>query len=161
MSAGEIGEAFGLQVPVAVPRWILEAERKLGQREIAGGKDNSFIVECLRRVGIPHAHDETAWCAALVNYCLEEAGLRGTGLAAARSYLGYGTKLAAFRPFCIAVFDRVDPDHPTVPHGHVAFPLCELTSHVVTLGGNQGNSVSIEARGKDKLLGYFWPPGVP
>jgi uncharacterized protein (TIGR02594 family) len=151
-----------------VAPWIEVAERYLGQHEIAGGRDNGFIVDCLELSGLPGQHDETAWCRAFVNRCLRDAGMRFNRSAAALDVTRHPDLYVpcSFRPGCIVVFDRVDPAHPTVPHGHAAFALALLKRHVVILGGNQGNAVSIEPRELDKLHtagagAFYWPAGVP
>lgn len=158
-----------MSMPEAPP-WLLEAERRLGQHEIAGAQDNSFIIECLRRVGVSGEalHDETAWCAAFVNRILDDVGIRGTRQAAALSFTQRPelfTKLAGFRFGCITVFNRIDPKQPDVPHGHVAFGVAALAKNVVVLGGNQLNAVSVAVRPKVAvgagLIGHYWPAGVP
>lgn len=145
-----------------MPPWVDVAEAKLGQHEIAGAGDNSFIVECLRRRGLPPdmLHDETAWCGAFAAYCMEEAGLRAPkGAAGASNWLKHPETILTlgrnnFRPGCIAVFHR--------PGGaHVAFALAETKRYVVILGGNQGNTVGVQARPKALLESYAWPVGVP
>lgn len=147
---------------MTMPPWVRAAELKLGQHEISGGRDNAFIVECLRRCGLPDnmLHDETAWCGAFAGYCMDEAGLRSPkGRAAASHWAQQPDVMGAlgrggFRPGCVAVFKRTGG-------AHVAFALAETDLHVIILGGNQGNQVSVEARPKALLLGYFWPLGVP
>lgn len=135
------------------PPWLDKAVTKLGQHEIAGGADNSFIVECLRRVGLPHEHDETAWCSAFMNWCMEESGHRGTGRANARSWLAWGKSLAAPELGCVVVFSR--PPKPA--EGHVGLFLADLGSWIVVLGGNQDNQVGVKCYPKDHFLGYRWP----
>lgn len=144
---------------IELPPWIREAEHWLGQHEVVGAQDNVFIVECLRRVGLPGQHDETAWCAAFANRVLIDGGMQGTNSAAARSFLQYGTPLNEPRLWCIQVFDRHDPANPGA--AHVNFNVGRLGSVVIGIGGNQGNSVSIEPRPTGKLIGLRWPPGYP
>lgn len=134
--------------------WIKTAARHLGQHELAGAsQNNEFIVSCLADVGLPHQPDETAWCAAFVHRALSEAGIKGTGRANARSYLSWGRVLPDPELGCVVIFAR--PPDPS--QGHVCFFLADLGQVLVVLGGNQGNSVSVECRPRDKILGYRWP----
>jgi uncharacterized protein (TIGR02594 family) len=101
--------------------------------------------------------DETPWCAAFVGWCLERAGVPGTGKANARSYLDWGGPLMKPRPGCIVVFSRGGNQ----AQGHVGFALREMAGRIDVLGGNQGDAVSIQRYPRDRLLGWRWPVGVP
>ena len=57
--------------------WMEYALQEYGTREIAGRRSNPRVEEYLRSVG-NHGSDETAWCSAFVNWCMEQAGIRGT-----------------------------------------------------------------------------------
>lgn len=145
-----------------MPPWVVIAATKLGQSEIAGGNDNAFIVECLHRCGLPPEmlHDETPWCGAFAGWCMDEAGIRAPhGRAGASNWGKHPETMMAlgrnnFRPGAIAVFHRQGG-------AHVAFALAELPQHVVILGGNQGNTVSVQVRPKALLDNYYWPVGTP
>lgn len=135
-------------------RWLTEAWREFGERELAGARDNPRIVALFRDAG--HAtvtDDETAWCAAFCGACLERAGVRATRSLMARSYLAWGEPIAAPRMGAVAVFSRgTDP-----ALGHVGFWLGETGGDVVLLGGNQGNAVSVGRYPRSRLLGLRWP----
>ena len=45
--------------------------------------------------------------------------------------------------------------------GHVGFLLGETDGHVLLLGGNQGDAVSVAAFPKTRLLGFRWPQAEP
>jgi uncharacterized protein (TIGR02594 family) len=135
--------------------WFDIALSELGVSEIAGPGDNPRIVEYLRSTNLaaPFAsHDETAWCSAFVNFCVERSGYAGTDSAAARSWLNWGR--ATDRPVvgCVTVFSRGNP-----PSGHVAFFVSKTDQKIRVLGGNQGNSVSYAEYPKERLLGYRLP----
>lgn len=136
------------------PAWLAAAWAELGQREVAGSADNARIRAFFRDVGQPASlHDEVAWCAAFVGACLERAGLASTRSLMARSYLRWGANLDQGRFGAIAVLSRgSDP-----AAGHVGFLLGETDKHVVLLGGNQGDAVSVAAFPKARLLGLRWP----
>ena len=71
----------------------------------------------------------------------------------ARSYLRWGAVLDEGRFGAVAVLSRgSDP-----AAGHVGFLVGETDRHVVLLGGNQGDAVSVAAFAKTRLLGLRWP----
>jgi uncharacterized protein (TIGR02594 family) len=140
------------------PRWLATAWAELGQREVEGASDNARIRAFFRDVGQPVSlHDEVAWCAAFVGACIERAGLASTRSLMARSYLRWGAALSEGRFGAVAVLSRgSDPSA-----GHVGFLLGETAGHVVLLGGNQGDAVSVAAFPKTRLLGFRWPQEEP
>ena len=139
-----------------LPKWLSIAELELGVSEVAGKGANPRIVEYQRSCpSLPEAMkvtDETAWCSAFANWCMHQAGFKGTGLANARSWLTWGEPIS-LKAGAVAVLSS-----PLgAEHGHVAFVLAELDKSVVLLGGNQGNRVSITTYPRDRLLAYRWP----
>lgn len=140
---------------MAEPKWLLEARKFLGTKELPGkAKNNPVIVQWYADSGNKWVKDdETAWCAAFVGAMLKAAGQKGTQSLAARSYLNWGTKLKTPKPGCIVVFKRGNSNW----QGHVAFFLRDLGNKIEVLGGNQSNKVSIATYSKASLLGYRWP----
>lgn len=138
--------------------WLTIARSYIGQKEIAGSKDNPTIAGFYKRVTGRTEHDEVAWCAAFVGSCLVEAGYPSTGALNARSYLTYGTKLDEPIPGCIVVYSRGDPKGW---QGHVQFFTRKVGSRIYGIGGNQQNAVGEDDYSDDQLLGYRWPPGAP
>lgn len=136
------------------PRWLDCAWAELGQREVDGTADNARIRAFFADVGqTASLHDEVAWCAAFVGACLERAGQGSTRSLMARSYVRWGEALAEARLGAIAVLSRgSDPSA-----GHVGFLLAETDDSIILLGGNQGDSVSVAAFPKARLLGLRWP----
>ena len=137
----------------ATPPWVDAARSVLGTHEIAGAQDNPFVVSCLAGVGLPHQHDETAWCAAFVQWALKQTGVAGTGRANARSYLTWGVALDAPKLGAVCVFSR--PPDPA--HGHVAFYMGEHDGMVSVLGGNQRNAVCVADYPRSRLIAMRWP----
>src|SRR4029077_19220675 len=88
------------------PACIHYAKGKIGVHEIAGSQDNAYIVQILRKCGLSNQHDETPWCSAFVNDCLDGAGIKGTGKANARSWLTWGYSLLQPRYGCVIVLSR-------------------------------------------------------
>lgn len=141
--------------PVAAFAWFDIAMKELGTSETAGSGDNPRIVEYLRSTSLAGnmaANDETPWCSAFVNFCVEQAGFAGTDSASARSWLHWGRPTEVPVTGCIAVFKRGDP-----PSGHVAFYVSESGGHIKVLGGNQGDKVCFAQYARDRLLGYRVP----
>ena len=136
------------------PAWMAAAWAELGQREIRGADDNAHIRAFFRELGQPPSlHDEVAWCAAFVGACLERAGEASTRSLMARSYLRWGESIAQGRYGALAVLSRGrDPSA-----GHIGFLVGETAEHVVLLGGNQNDAVSVAAYPKARLLGFRWP----
>jgi uncharacterized protein (TIGR02594 family) len=161
-----IGMSLNLPGDTPVPRanvvggdapWYQVALEELahGVVEESGNADNPRIIEYHSTTTLKATNDETAWCSSFVNWCMIQARFKGTDSAGARSWLDWkdGKKLPAPRLGCVVVYKR-----GTQPwQGHVGFYADESDGFVQTLGGNQGNRVSIQAYRKDRVLGYRWP----
>ena len=139
-------------------RWLAVAKREMdtGIDEVRGSGSNPRIVEYHRTTSLPAglaAQDETPWCSSFVNWCMSQAGIRGTGNAMARSWLDWGKGMDRPKRGTVTVFRRDGP--PQV--GHVGFYWQASGDRILVLGGNQGNQVSIKGYPKRDLLGYRWP----
>jgi uncharacterized protein (TIGR02594 family) len=133
--------------------WMPIALREVGTKEYTGAADNPRIVVYLSStsLGVSEAsNDETPWCSAFANWCVENAGFEGTDSAWAKSWLTWGQKLNRPRRGCIAVFTREGG-------GHVGFFIRKTSSTIKVLGGNQSDEVNISTYGADRLLGYRIP----
>ncbi|MDX2215634.1 MAG: TIGR02594 family protein [Oculatellaceae cyanobacterium bins.114] len=137
------------------PQWLTIARREMeaGVKEFPGDRDNPRIVEYLKSTTLDQglaSEDETAWCSAFVNWCMEQANRQGTNSAWARSWLNWGKSLRDPKLGCIAVFSRGEQS------GHVGFYIAQTPTHIRVLGGNQGDAVNITEIEKTRLLGYRW-----
>ncbi len=96
---------------------------------------------------------QTAWCAAFVDAVLHAStGTAGTGKLNARSYLDWGKPVSTPQVGDVEVFSRGDPNGW---QGHVGFYAgMNADGTIKVLGGNQGDSVSIDNFDASKLLGY-------
>lgn len=142
---GDIGDEEFPWMPIAI--------RELGVREYAGAADNPRVVEYLRSttLGAPYnANDETYWCSAFVNWCVEKAGFEGTDSAWARSWNNWGKKIEVPRRGCIVVFRRGSG-------GHVGFYIGEAGNKIKVLGGNQSDSVCYQDYDRANLMSYRAP----
>lgn len=145
-------------IPRAIvdPLWIVEARRHIGVREIPGKDTAPVIAGWLRKLRAWWSDDATPWCGVFAAMCLQEVGLPiPQHWYRARAYLDYGEHIFTPAYGCIVVFSRTGG-------GHVGF-VVGRNEHgaLMTLGGNQGDRVSIAAFDPSRVLGYRWPPGAP
>ena len=137
-------------------RWINEARKFLGLKEIKGSEHAQEILDmwkAIKRGGIKD--DETPWCAAFVGACLERVGIQSTRFESAKSYLGWGEKLDRPVLGCVVVFSRDGG-------GHVGFVVGKSPSgNLLVLGGNQGDEVNIREFQLTRVTGYRWPLNEP
>lgn len=145
--------------PNQPPPWFAIALRESGVREIAGPGMNPRIQAYYTATDLGRVTDDAIpWCSAFANWCMREAGVRGTGKANARSWLSWGIPMIEPKIGCVCVFSR--PPNPA--SGHVAFYAGEvarkgLPSDILVLGGNQGDQVRAAPYARARLLGYRWP----
>lgn len=138
--------------------WMPVALAELGQKEVAGAAVNPRVLEYLASVQLQKAlaeSDETAWCSAFVNWCVERSGHAGTNSALARSWLYWGHALERPRRGAIGVFSREAAGHPN--GGHVGFYIEARGERFSLYGGNQGNSVCYADYPQERLLGWRVP----
>jgi uncharacterized protein (TIGR02594 family) len=141
--------------------WMAIAEQEKGVGEIPGAENNPRVLEYFKATNNlgegARSKDETPWCSAFVNWCLEQAGYERTKSAVARSWLDWGQAIETPRRGCIVVFEREKK------LGHVGFYMGETETHIKVLGGNQQNpetqifEVSEKEYPKSELLGYRIP----
>ncbi|ATG18045.1 TIGR02594 family protein [Providencia alcalifaciens] len=139
------------------PKWLVEARKEIGQREIKGAASNPRIDQYWRDSklsGLVGTDDKVPWCAGFVNAMLERAGIRSTRSDFSRSYLNYGVKLSEPKYGCIVTFSRTGG-------GHVGFVVGKTESgSLLVLGGNQSDAVNIKAFETSRVTGYCYPKGV-
>lgn len=148
--SGDFIEAIGGGVPFLEPAWMPVARAEIGVREYPGPEHNPRIIAYHATTTLKATTDETAWCSSFVNWCVGQAGIKGTNSAAARSWLKWEHSLQQPVPGCIAVFRRGNNN----TSGHVAFFLEKRGSGILVLGGNQSNSVKVSSYPEQDLLDY-------
>lgn len=149
-NAGGVSSAIG-----AAAEWmdIARAEASLPapeRSEISGPASNPRILKYFRVAAawFEPGGDETDWCAAFVNYCLETSGYVGTNHPGARSFFwnkkNQFIRLDRPRIGTVAVrrYAPFDDARWEAGKGHVGFLVDYTESHVTLLGGNQGNSIT-------------------
>jgi uncharacterized protein (TIGR02594 family) len=102
-------------------------------------KWNPVIVSFLRSTNSELDHgDETAWCAAFVNWCYQRSSNRvATHSAGSGSFRCFGTEIKHPRKGDIVVFKKPGEDNPCKGKGHVGFFVKDLGDKIQVLGGNQ------------------------
>ena len=141
--------------PFTDPKWYRLAKAELGVKEYKGDDDNPRVLRYYADAGHPEIdNDEVAWCSAFVGAMLERSGRPCSKSLAARSYLQWGKKLSKPKIGCVVVFSR---GNPRGWQGHVGFYAGETKTHILVLGGNQRNQVSVAKYPKSRLLGYRQP----
>ena len=136
------------------PPWMEVASSEVGVKEYPGNGENPRILEYLRSTNLSapdSARDETPWCSAFANWCVERAGYAGTDSAWARSWLNWGEAIVKPTHGCIVVLQR------GINMGHVGFYLGVSSGRVRLLGGNQSNEVCVSTFKKSDVLGYRMP----
>jgi uncharacterized protein (TIGR02594 family) len=150
--------------PVTDFPWLPIADKEYGVIEIPGTPNNPRVLEYLSTVTnigpSARSQDETPWCSAFVNWCVEKAGCVGTKSALSTSWLKWGKGIDTPVKGCIAVFSRNGG-------GHVGFYIDETPTlsetYIRILGGNQDHmgtdigAVNLSYYVKSKLLGYRIP----
>jgi uncharacterized protein (TIGR02594 family) len=131
-----------------------------GIKETPGRGDNPEVVKYLKSCtslngSSAQSNDETAWCSAFVNWCVEQAGMEGTESAMARSWRRWGKAISDPVEGCIVVLSR--GSNPA--HGHVGFFVDERPGEIKLLGGNQRDQVKESWFSKSRVLrnGYRVP----
>ncbi|HKO90621.1 MAG TPA: TIGR02594 family protein [Polyangiaceae bacterium] len=142
--------------------WMEHAFRELGTREIATTKRNNPRILAYHATSCGASDDETAWCSSFANWCMKQAGMKGTGKPNARSWLQWGESLPVHSPVygCVTVFSRP----PKAWQGHVAFFVGMRNGAICVLGGNQGptsGAVCLKDYPLSRLMGFRWPTGFP
>lgn len=160
--------------PPGSPPWLQHAWRDLGIAEVRGG-EHPRIVEMHGYTTLKATEDEVPWCSSAINAWMIECGFDGTRSAAARSWLHWGDRAlggtadldldwfdeddeADDMPLgAVAVFWRGNPNAST---GHVGLYLGHTDRHIILLGGNQSDGVTITKYPRSQLLDLRWPRGA-
>lgn len=135
-----------------LPPWLEVAYKEIDTKEIKGSKHEPRIVEYHQTTSLMSQDDETPWCSSFVNWCIKQAGFKGTNSAAARSWLKWGYLMSYPAFGCIVVLSRSKPWQ-----GHVGFYVGMTERDIGILGGNQGDKVSINYYDRSRVIGYRWP----
>jgi uncharacterized protein (TIGR02594 family) len=119
--------------------------------EVIGTVNNPRVIEYHSATTLKADNDETSWCSSFVNWCCKQVGIKGTGSAAARSWLTWGKEVKVPYLGCIVVLKRGNSNW----QGHVGFYAGkERDNHILVYGGNQKNKVCYLWLKRDNVLDY-------
>lgn len=142
------------------PRWIIEARKRVGVREIAGPKHSGVIMGWVkklgRKLGVDIKDDETPWCGTFMASVMDDCGIHPPPIAVrAKAWAEWGSPCTP-QLGAVAVKSRHGG-------GHV-FLIVGVTPdgrYYKALGGNQGNAVSITDIAVSDVEAVRWPYGEP
>jgi uncharacterized protein (TIGR02594 family) len=100
------------------------------------------------------------WCAIFVNAKLEDAGLRGSRSAAARSFERDPNFVRLAGP-ALGAIGTMWRGSPSAGSGHVFFYVGENERGVLGLAGNQSDGVRCAYQDRARIVGYWWPKSAP
>lgn len=139
------------------------AQRYIGEiRELrAAGDHHPYIQWCLMSCGFGHeAADEVPWCSAFLNRLAWDLRLPRSKSAAARSWLAVGRPITlpdAKAGYDVVILQRGEGEQPgpevIAAPGHVGLFAGLAGSHVLILGGNQSDGVTIAPFPQTRVLG--------
>jgi uncharacterized protein (TIGR02594 family) len=159
-SRGEVEKAttstptFLIDVPEMKFSWLSIAESQLGVTEKPGSANNEAIVDYHATTTLKATEDSVPWCSSFVNWCMEQAGYKGTKSARALSWKNWGVAAESFIPNgSLVVMKRKGG-------GHVGFKVGEDQFYVYVLGGNQSDSVNVAKFAHSQVLGYRLPESL-
>jgi uncharacterized protein (TIGR02594 family) len=136
------------------PVWLRRAKQEIGVKEIPGPKHSARVLSYWELSKLAFRDDETPWCAGFVGAMLEDVGIKSTRSGMARSYSTWGQPCGPI-PGAIVVYWR---GSKTGASGHVGFVVGkDKAGNIMTLGGNQGDAVTIAPFSPVRVLGYRWP----
>ena len=132
---------------------LVEVLSHYGMKEVAGKDSNPDIMEFFKELGYDWVTDDsaTAWCAAMLSYYAKKCGYEYNTTLGARDWLKMPVKILEPKTGHIVVFWRGSYNSWT---GHVGIYIARDKNIIYTLGGNQGNQISIAGYPLDQVLGY-------
>lgn len=141
--------------PPNSPSWLLLAFEDLGAREVPGYGTSPVVKRMLQTIKAWWNDDETPWCGAAVGDWMARSGFPlAPHPYRAKSWLEWGQPISRSILGSIVVLGRDGG-------GHVGLEIGQTPTHVILLGGNQGNSVSIASFPLSRLIGRRWPLSCP
>ena len=130
------------------PRHLVKALELYGIEEIVGPKHNPVILEWAKELGLQSVYkeDEIPWCGLFIATVIKRAGREPVHQPLwARNWVDFGVASPTPMLGDILVYGRNSG-------GHVGIYVGEDDKNFFTLGGNQGNQVSIVKIAKSRLL---------
>lgn len=136
-------------------KWLNEAYKHIGLKEIKGAGTNLTIKSWLSNLRSWWSDDETPWCGTFVAHCIKTSGYQlPKHWYRAKDWLNWGVTIDKPCYGCIVVFERTGG-------GHVGFVVGkDKLGRLLVLGGNQGDAVSTVPFDINRVAGYRMPDSV-
>jgi uncharacterized protein (TIGR02594 family) len=136
-------------------KWIDEARKHIGLKEIIGTGNNATIQLWLTKLKAWLKDDSVACCGVFTAHCIKTAGYPlPKHWYRALDWLNWGVEIGAPCYGCVVVFSRKGG-------GHVGFVVgMDKEGRLMVLGGNQGDAVSIAPFDVSRVAGYRMPVGT-
>lgn len=143
-------------VPGIEPRWLIEARKDIGLREIPGKQHAPRILKMLVMLKYPFVDDETPWCGTAMAAWMKQAGIEPPPQGyRALNWANWGVRCPA-QIGAIGVKRRQGGNH--------VFQIVGETPDrrfFKALGANQSNMVNIMDIAKSDVFEIRWPDGIP
>lgn len=141
---------------MSAPFWLARAWQYRGVTETPGKATTPVIARWLRDLQAWWKDDETPWCGVFVATVMRESNLPlPRHWYRARAWLEWGLTIKFPAQGAVVVYERAGG-------GHVGFVVgTDQSGRILTLGGNQGNAVTVAPFDKTRVLGYRWPVSAP
>jgi len=137
------------------PFWLEQARKDIGLRELPGAPTEPRIAGWLKKLGAWWSDDATPWCGVAVAAWMQQAGVvLPKHWYRAKGWLDWGQTMATPAPGCVVVYERQGGGHVGLVVGR------DTLGNIMTLGGNQGDKVSILPFDPGRVIGYRWPEGM-
>lgn len=136
------------------------AQRFIGIKETSGATSTPLVLAMLRLDTSWVQDDQTPWCSAFLNFVCFILGAARSRSLAARSWLLVGTSIPLTDARVgndVVILSRGTGTQPgaevLAAPGHVGLYAGHDATHVVVLGGNQGDAVTLARFPKARILG--------
>lgn len=136
------------------------AQRFVGLKELSGPAQHPLIQWWFSLCGMGNDQpDEVPWCSAFINGMAWDCRLPRSKSAAARSWLGVGQGLLLTQAIAgdVVILTRGNGPQPGADvfqaPGHVGLFAGRDGANVLVLGGNQNDSVNVQAFNASRVLG--------
>lgn len=134
------------------PAWVEVARSDLGNPESLAPNDSPLIRRMLGKLSALWLVGQP-WCGSIMAYWMQQCGIAyPKDYYRAKAWLDWGVSTTA-RVGAVVVFERTGGGHVGLVVGVNRF------GHMLVLGGNQGDCVSIRPFDRSRVLGFRWPPG--
>lgn len=135
-------------------KWVDEARKFLGKKEIPGNATAPFITKWLIELKAWWQDDETPWCGVAMAAWMKSCGIQPPKeWYRAKEWLRWGEKIPNPVYGAVVIFERKGGGHVGLVIGK------DYRNRLLVLGGNQGDAVTIAPFDTDRVLGYRWPSG--